>query len=580
MEIIEQTPYRYLIPQQGAMRVPGIVCASKTLLPAATGDRSLEQVANVATLPGIVEASYAMPDMHWGYGFPIGGVAATDPARGGVVSPGGVGFDISCGVRLLAADLQRGELAPVLTRIMDRLSAVVPTGAGRGGIWRLRGVGQLRQILAGGARYAADQGYGGERDLLRCEDQGAVADADPGQVSSRAMDRGLHQVGSLGSGNHFLEVQAVDAVFDSPAAQCFGLRAGQVCVMIHCGSRGMGHQICTDHVRVMETAMGRYGIVVPDRQLACAPVSSGEGQRYLAAMAAAANYGRANRHVLADEARRIFHQTAGAGLDLIYDVSHNLAKMETHVVDGRPTSLCVHRKGATRALPPGHPDLPPDLRDFGQPVLIPGSMGTSSYVLTGVPGGGAFASTCHGAGRVMSRHQALRSVTGEELRRRLADAGIEVRGASHRGLAEEAPEAYKDVNAVVDAAEGAGLCRKVARLVPLGVIKGLSPSCSHVNCGARQRQRGVVRRRRRNCPPARGRPRPRTLPWWLPGRYSSTSLISTLSSQPTIPTMIAPQSAARKPLMWKGSDRAPATALVSHSSRPLTMRAARPSVST
>jgi tRNA-splicing ligase RtcB (3'-phosphate/5'-hydroxy nucleic acid ligase) len=475
MEIIEQTPYRFLIPQQGPMRVPGIVCASKALLPALTGDRSLEQVANVATLPGIVEASYGMPDMHWGYGFPIGGVAATDPAQEGVVSPGGVGFDISCGVRLLGSDLHRGELEPVLGRIMDRFAAVIPTGAGRGGLWRLRDAGQLRRVLTGGARFAADQGFGEERDLLRCEDQGAVDDADPEQVSSRAMERGLHQVGSLGSGNHFLEVQAVDAIFDAGAARCFGLREGQVCVMIHCGSRGMGHQICTDHVRSMEKAMARYGISVPDRQLACAPVTSPEGQSYLAAMAAAANYGRANRHVLADAARAIFRQTASAGLHLTYDVSHNLAKMETHVVDGQPTRLCVHRKGATRALPPGHPELPPDLRDHGQPVLIPGSMGTSSYVLAGVPGGGAFASTCHGAGRVMSRHQALRSVTGEQLRRRLVEAGIAVRGASQRGLAEETPEAYKDVDAVVDAAEGAGLCRKVARLVPLGVVKGLCP---------------------------------------------------------------------------------------------------------
>jgi tRNA-splicing ligase RtcB (3'-phosphate/5'-hydroxy nucleic acid ligase) len=475
MEIIEQTPYRFLIPPQGNMRVPGIVCVSKALLPSITGDNSLEQVANVATLPGIVTASYGMPDMHLGYGFPIGGVAATDPADGGVVSPGGVGFDISCGVRLLAADLDRRELAPVLGRVMDRLAAVIPTGAGRGGLWRLGDVSQLRRILTGGARHAVEQGHGNEHDLRRCEDEGAVADADPDQVSSRALDRGLHQVGSLGSGNHFLEVQAVDTVFDSQAARSFGLRDGQVCVMIHCGSRGMGHQICTDHVRAMEQAMGRHKIVVPDRQLACAPVMSGEGQRYLAAMAAAANYGRANRHVLADATRKILHQTAAASLTLVYDVSHNLAKMETHVVDGSPRPLCVHRKGATRALPPGHPDLPPDLRDSGQPVLIPGSMGTSSYVLAGVSGNDAFASACHGAGRVMSRHQAMRSVTGQELRRRLAEAGIVVRGASQRGLAEETPEAYKDVDAVVDAAEGARLCRKVARLVPLGVVKGLRP---------------------------------------------------------------------------------------------------------
>jgi tRNA-splicing ligase RtcB len=418
MELTEEGPYRFRIPRQGDMRVPGVVYASRELLPDAAGDRSLEQVANVATLPGIVTASYAMPDLHLGYGFPIGGVAATDPAAGGTVSPGGVGFDISCGVRLLTASLAREEITPVLGSLMDQLAAAVPRGAGRGGIWRLTGPGQMADVLAGGARYALKHGYGTERDLARCEDEGAVADADPGQVSSRAIDRGLHQVGSLGSGNHFLEVQAVDQVYDSATAQRFGLAAGQVCVMIHCGSRGLGHQICGDHVRIMDAAMPRYGITVPDRQLACAPVRSPEGRNYLGAMAAAANYGRANRHVLAHVAREIFARTAGAQLDLVYDVSHNLAKMETHEVNGKPTLLCVHRKGATRALPPGHPDLPADLRESGQPVLIPGSMGTFSYVLAGVPGGGAFYSTCHGAGRVMSRHQALRTVRGPELRRR------------------------------------------------------------------------------------------------------------------------------------------------------------------
>jgi tRNA-splicing ligase RtcB len=413
-----------------------------------------------------------MPDLHLGYGFPIGGVAATNPAADGVVSPGGVGFDISCGVRLLTASLARDEVMPVLGTLMDQLAAAVPRGAGRGGIWHLTGSRQLQDVLTGGARYALEQGYGVERDVLRCEDEGAVADADPGQVSMRAVDRGLRQVGSLGSGNHFLEVQAVEEVYDAATARRFGLGHGQVCVMIHCGSRGLGHQICGDHVRIMDKAMPRYGISVPDRQLACAPVSSPEGHEYLGAMAAAANFGRANRHVLAHTAREIFARTAGAQLDLVYDVSHNLAKMETHEVSGKPVLLCVHRKGATRALPPGHPDLPADLREAGQPVLIPGSMGTFSYVLAGIPGGGAFASTCHGAGRVMSRHKALRTVSGPKLRRRLEAAGIAVRGASARGLAEETPEAYKDVNAVVEAAEGGGLCRKVARLVPLGVVKG------------------------------------------------------------------------------------------------------------
>ena len=472
MELVEEGRCRFRIPQRAKMRVPGIVYASPELIPGLSGDRCLEQVVNVAALPGIVTASYAMPDLHLGYGFPIGGVAATDPAAGGVVSPGGVGFDISCGVRLLAASLGREEVLPVLGTLMDQLAAAVPRGAGRGGIWHLSGSGQLADVLVGGAAYAIRQGYGIERDLARCEDEGAVADADPGQVSARAVDRGLHQVGSLGSGNHFLEVQAIEKIYDPATAQRFGLAPGQVCVMIHCGSRGLGHQICGDHVRIMEAAMPRYGITMPDRQLACAPADSPEGRGYLGAMAAAANYGRVNRHVLAHTARQIFARTAGARLDLVYDISHNLAKMETHEVDGKPVLLCVHRKGATRALPPGHPDLPADLRETGQPVLIPGSMGTFSYVLAGIEGGGAFYSTCHGAGRVMSRHQALRTVSGPELRQRLEAAGIAVRGASARGLAEETPEAYKDVNVVVEAAEGGGLCRKIARLVPLGVVKG------------------------------------------------------------------------------------------------------------
>jgi tRNA-splicing ligase RtcB (3'-phosphate/5'-hydroxy nucleic acid ligase) len=472
VEVVAETPYRFVIPRHGEMRVPGVVFATRALIPASAEDRSLQQVANVAALPGIVEASYAMPDIHCGYGFPIGGVAATDIAAGGVVSPGGVGFDISCGVRLLASGLDQVELAPLLVRLMDALAAVVPRGAGRGGIWWLGGHGEMEKILLGGARYAVGQGHGTERDLLRCEDAGAVADADPAQVSDRAIQRGLHQVGSLGSGNHFLEVQVVQEIFDQAVGQRFGLRPGQVCVMIHCGSRGLGHQICTDHVRVMDRAMPRYGIGVPDRQLACAPADSPEGRDYLGAMAAAANYGRANRQLLTDASRRVFRHVCNAGLELVYDISHNLAKIETHEVGGHPARLCVHRKGATRALPPGHPELPADLREAGQPVLIPGSMGTSSYVLAGVAGGGAFFSTCHGAGRVMSRHQAARSVTAPQLRQRLQQQGIIVRGASSRGLTEETPEAYKDVTQVVAAAEGAGLCRKVARLVPAGVIKG------------------------------------------------------------------------------------------------------------
>lgn len=470
MELVAETPYRFRIDRHGEMRVPGMVLASTRLLPEASADRSLEQVANVATLPGIVEASYAMPDMHWGYGFPIGGVAATDVAGGGVVSPGGVGFDISCGVRLLAVDLERAEF-PV-EQVMNGLDRAIPRGAGKGAVWSLGGRAELERLLLGGSRYAATQGHGTPRDLARCEDGGAVGDADPAHVSARAAERGLGQVGSLGSGNHFLEVQAVTEIYDAAAAEAFGLRHGQVCVMIHTGSRGLGHQICTDHVRAMEAAMPRYGIRVPDRQLACAPVDSPEGRAYLGAMAAAANYARANRQLLGEAASGVFQRVTGRRSELVYDISHNLAKIETHEVDGAQRTLCVHRKGATRALPPGHPELPEDLRPVGQPVLIPGSMGTASYVLRGVEGGGAFHSTCHGAGRVQSRHQAAKSIGGKELRRRLEQQGIAVRGSSARGLAEEAPAAYKDVTAVIEAAEGAGLCRSVARLQPLGVVKG------------------------------------------------------------------------------------------------------------
>jgi tRNA-splicing ligase RtcB len=470
MELVEERPYRFRIERHGDMRVPGVVFASRELLKDA--QQALGQVVNVATLPGIVGASYAMPDIHWGYGFPIGGVAATDVHEGGVVSPGGVGFDISCGVRLLAADCDRAELRPALHAVMDGLDRAIPRGAGPGGVWKLTGPGQLERILEGGSRYAVEQGHGEERDLARCEDRGAVADADVARVGPRARERGLGQVGSLGSANHFLEIQQVAEVYDERAAAAFGLADGQVCVMIHCGSRGLGHQICTDHVREMDRAMARHGITVPDRQLACAPVESSEGQAYLGAMAAAANYGRANRQLLTDAARRVFEHAAGVRLTLVYDVSHNLAKIETHTVDGTRRVLCVHRKGATRAFPPGHPDLPDDLSEAGQPVLIPGTMGTASYVLAGVPGGGAFASTCHGAGRTMSRHEAMRTVTDRQLRARLEQVGVAARPRSWRSLPEEAPEAYKDVDAVVVVGEEAGLCRRVARLVPIGVVKG------------------------------------------------------------------------------------------------------------
>jgi tRNA-splicing ligase RtcB len=487
VQLVEETPWRWRIHRHDAMRVDGVVFATRALLPDLAADRSLDQVANVATLPGVVGASFAMPDVHWGYGFPIGGVAATDVEQGGVVSPGGVGFDISCGVRLLTTPLDRTELGSRLGRLMDELGRTVPRGMGPGAVWELSGDAELGRVLTGGARYAVERGHGTDADLERCEDRGVLAGADPSAVSDRAVLRGLHQLGSLGSGNHFLEVQVVDRILDDTAAEVFGLRAGQVCVMIHSGSRGLGHQVCTDHVDRMAAAMARYGIEVPDRQLACVPVRSPEGADYLAAMAAAANYGRANRQLLSQAVREAVARVLGeTRVDLLYDVSHNLAKLETHVVDGGSRLVCVHRKGATRALPPGHPDLPDDLAAVGQPVLVPGSMGTASYVLVGGGGAGkvgpgglsgdgvgsAFHSCCHGAGRTMSRHAATKRVSGAALRRELTGHGIEVRAGSNRGLAEEAPFAYKDVDIVVDTVERAGLARRVARLVPVGVVKG------------------------------------------------------------------------------------------------------------
>lgn len=471
MHHVQESPYRFRVDRRGRMRVPGEVFATSQLMRAPGADEPLEQVANVAALPGIVRASYAMPDMHWGYGFPIGGVAATDVDRGGVVSPGGVGFDISCGVRLLASELSTADFRSRADAIMDRLAAAIPRGAGKGAVREVDGH-ELEELLRRGSRHVVEAGDGDQRDLDRCEDRGAVDDVDVAQVSSRARERGLQQVGSLGSGNHFAEVQAVAEIRDEAAAAAFGLRQDQVCVMIHCGSRGLGHQVCTDHVRTMDRTAAERGIDVPDRQLSCAPVESPEGRAYLGAMNAAANYGRANRQVLARAASRALRQVTGAELELVYDISHNLAKIEQHEVDGRTLRLCVHRKGATRALPPGHPELPADLSAVGQPVLIPGSMGTGSYVLAGVRPGDAFHSTCHGAGRAMSRHQAQRHVDAKQLRRELENDRISVRAGSARGLAEETPEAYKDVSEVVAAAEGAGLCRVVARLRPLGVVKG------------------------------------------------------------------------------------------------------------
>lgn len=485
VRLTKKSPYRWEVERSGTMRVPGVVFASDELARDIEQDDSVTQVVNVATLPGIVEASFAMPDIHWGYGFPIGGVAATDVDDGGVVSPGGVGFDISCGVRLLTAPFDRDEVADSLPDVMDVLDRDVPRGLGRGAVWQISDEKTLVNILERGSAFAVEQGYGTEADLDRTEDRGFVPEADPSRVSSRAMERGLKQVGSLGSGNHFLEIEYVEEIIDEEVARAFGLAEGQVCVLIHTGSRGLGHQICQDHVRRMKQAMNSYGIEVPDRQLACAPVESPQGRAYLEAMAAGANFGRANRQLLTEATRNAFGTVTGhRDLPLVYDVSHNLAKLEDHDVDGgasaegspssqpRRRRLCVHRKGATLALPPGHPDLTEELRPVGQPTLVPGSMGSGSWVLTGVEGGAAFHSACHGAGRTMSRKQAKSRQSGRDLHDELERAGILVREESQRDLPEEAPYAYKDVDEVVQVCEKAGLARRVARLRPLGVVKG------------------------------------------------------------------------------------------------------------
>jgi tRNA-splicing ligase RtcB len=456
------------------MRVPGWIFASEELLVKAEEDRAVFQVENVAHLPGIVRASMAMPDIHWGYGFPIGGVAATDLEEGGVVSPGGVGFDICCGVRLLASPFSASDFEDHRSEVMAELARRIPRGVGKGAIAER---GLLEDALERGAAAAVDAGYGTEADLDRCEERGTSAGSDPTQISEGARQRGGSQLGSLGAGNHFLEVQVVDLVEDPETARVFGLAEGMLTVMIHCGSRGLGHQTCQEHVKLMGPAMARHGIEVPDRQLACVPVRSPEGEAYLGAMAAAANFAWANRHVLAHETRHAFAEAMGmsaedTGMDLVYDVAHNLAKLEHHQVDGQDRLLCVHRKGATRAFGPGHLDLPADLQRVGQPIFLPGSMGTASWVLRGLPDNPAFDSAAHGAGRMMSRSAALKVRRGGEVKDELEARGISVRPGSIRLLAEEADYAYKDVSEVARVCHVAGLGGLVARLRPLGVVKG------------------------------------------------------------------------------------------------------------
>jgi tRNA-splicing ligase RtcB len=478
VELRRIAEYVWEIPRRGGMHVPGRIYASETLIRDLRDDPALEQVANVAHLPGIVGHALAMPDIHWGYGFPIGGVAAVD-AEDGAVSPGGIGFDVNCGVRLLRTRLEAAEVLPHAGRLADALFRAIPAGVGSKGAIPTLTRTEERQILERGAAWAVGRGYGRSTDLESIEERGCLAGADPEAVSDTALERGRPQVGTLGSGNHFLEVQRVDEVYDEQAARTLGLAAGQVTVMIHSGSRGLGYQVCDDALRVMGRVMARYGIRVPDRQLACAPLHSAEGRAYLGAMAAAANFAWANRQVMTGLAEEAFAAALGLspaalGFALVYDVCHNVAKIEEHVVEGRPRRLCVHRKGATRAFGPGHPALPPALRALGQPVIIPGDMGRYSFLLLGTAGAMAetFGTTCHGAGRTMSRAQAKKAGRGLDLVAALAERGVVIRAQSLRGVAEEMPWAYKDARDVVDAVAGAGISRTVARLRPLVVVKG------------------------------------------------------------------------------------------------------------
>ncbi len=461
------------IPRQGEMRVAAVVYASAKLLDGIRRDQTLAQARNVACLPGIVRRSYVMPDAHQGYGFPIGGVAAFDLDEG-IVSPGGVGYDINCGVRLLRTDYTEADVSDRRRELLAEIFKEVPAGVGKGGVTKLsRGV--LKEILVRGAEWAVENGYGRADDLERTEERGRMAEAAVDGVSERALERGLPQLGTLGSGNHFLEIQKVLEIYDEEAARAFGLQgAGQVLVMIHCGSRGLGHQVATDAIEALENAFGVAGL--PDRELVHAPFKSAEGQRYYRSMCAAVNYAFANRQMIAHRVRDVFARVLGSaeGMDQVYDVCHNVAKVEEHTDGGRSRRLVVHRKGATRSFGPGRPEVPARYRAVGQPVIIPGSMGTASFILAGTAEAEelSFGSTAHGAGRVMSRHEALRRFRGEKIRDDLARRGIELKSTSWKGVAEEASEAYKDVDEVVRVSDEVGLGRLVAKVVPIGVMKG------------------------------------------------------------------------------------------------------------
>lgn len=478
-DLIKLSDYIYEIPQsfRSDMRVPARFYTEDQLLKGVLGDRSLEQLVNTATLPGVVKYALAMPDIHQGYGFPIGGVVATR-FPDGVISPGGVGYDINCGVRLLATKIEREELAPHIEFLAATLYNNCPSGVGKGGHVKLR-KGELERLVEQGSRWAMKNGYATEEDLEKTEEGGCLEGADAGVVSQRAFDRGLGQIGTLGAGNHFIEVDVVNYVFDKNIATRIGLFQGQIVVQIHCGSRGFGHQICTDYVRDFQKCIKKYGLNLADRELVCAPLSSSEGENYLSAMKSAANYAYANRQVLTHHIRRSFDQAlagkvSNRSIYQIYDIAHNMAKIEEHRVDGQRMKLCVHRKGATRAYGPSSPEIPEVYRAVGQPVLVPGSMGTSSWVLVGTNSAmeQTFGSTCHGAGRTLSRTQAKKNIRGAGILQQLKAEGIHVLAGSMAGLAEEAPTAYKDVNRVVEVVHGAGIALKVARLDPLAVIKG------------------------------------------------------------------------------------------------------------
>ncbi|MDK1029149.1 MAG: RtcB family protein [Anaerolineae bacterium] len=459
------------------MRVPVRIFATRELLEQVMGDKSLEQAVNATTLPGLVGAVVVMPDMHQGYGFPIGGVAATEYPRG-VISPGAIGYDINCGVRLLASSIEYESVKKDMDMLATALNQFCPSGVGKAGVIKVN-LKELEAVLRDGSAWALKNGYATQADLDRTEESGTIKGANPASLSDRAKQRGLTQIGSMGAGNHFVEVDVIEKIFDEKAANAMGLQEGMLAVQIHCGSRGLGHQVCTDYVREFQGAVQKYGINLPDRELVCAPMDSPEGQAYLGAMSAAANFAFVNRQLLAYSARRAFEQTLAGKtknwhLHQVYDIAHNMGKIETHEIEGTKMKVCVHRKGATRAFGPGSPGLPPEYQAIGQPVIIPGSMGTASWVLTGTKSSmlRSFGSTCHGAGRLMSRTKAKKIVRGDVLRQELEQQGIHVRAGSLAGLAEEAPLAYKDVDAIVETVSSAGIAKKVARLKPVAVIKG------------------------------------------------------------------------------------------------------------